>query len=208
LESLATIPPEYRDFLQRGFQQLGAVSPDRWPGLLTTIRDASPYPSRVELQPLSVSLGLELRDAASLVGACRLLFGMLSLRSSTPTEFIDAAIKTSLLAEGDRAIVTRFAELVGQNKADLSKGFDTSALQHSVLPSLTDFQAKADIRVEISSGRVTTAAAVAVVHIDTDATDMEIWFQMTRPQIVALQGQLTQLLEDLSAAEASAAKLI
>ncbi len=207
LEALSTIPSDYQAFLREGFSRLSTLDVHKRSALLAAVRDAAPYPSNIELEPITSMLGLETGEAAPLVSACRMLLGILSFRNDSPAEVVSAATAAKIMRAEDGAALTAFAEVVAHNRADLRKSLTTSSLQHVLLPSLARFDVKVDLRLEFTEGKLSGAAPVALVFIDTDSNDGELYFQMTRSQLVALESKLKKALEELGHAEEVAKKL-
>jgi hypothetical protein len=69
------------------------------------------------------------------------------------------------------------------------------------LPSLVDFETAVDVRLRFEKGQIKAGVPVVLVHIDTDATHEELWFQMTKAQAERLCTSLNDLLKDLEKAE-------
>ena len=208
LEALAAIPPDYQGYLRGGFGRLSTLDASKRTALLSTVRQAAPYPSNIELEPIAAMLGLNSTESSSVVSACRLLLGALSFRSDSPKEFVDAAIQAGILDSKDSPAIGEFAEVIASKRAEFRRNLTTSSLQHELLPSLARVDFKIDVRVEFQGGKLTAVAPVALVYIDTDSDSRDIWFQMTRPQLLALEAKLKQASEELARAEEVAQKLL
>jgi hypothetical protein len=206
-EALAVIPAEYQGYLRAGFGRLAALDEKKWDALLSTIRDSAPYPSEIELEPIRGSLSLESSDASALVSACRILMGILSFRGESPSEVIHAAVEAKILDTKNEARISAFAEMAARDRPGLKQSLIASSLQHQVLPSLAQFEVRIDLRLQFAGGKISAAAPVAVAWLDTDSMDTELWFQMTRPQIVALEAKLQRAREEIDLAEQATRKL-
>jgi hypothetical protein len=63
------------------------------------------------------------------------------------------------------------------------------------------FDVTIDVRLRISDRSVKTGVPVAIVHIDTDAVNRELWLQLTRGDVEDTIKTLSQSLEDMKVAE-------
>ena len=207
LQALSAIPSDYRGYFRDGFSRLARLKRDLWPTLIKALEDAAPYPSNIELDPILDSLGLEGTAGTALLNATRFILGVITLRDDSPGDVVAAACESQLLDAADRDAITEFSELVARTRSELRKSLSVGTLSHAIFPSLLLFEVKVDLRLDFAEGKVTTAAPILIAHIDTDASEKELWFQMTYSQLVALEQKLKKGLEDLHLAQAIAKQL-
>jgi len=74
-------------------------------------------------------------------------------------------------------------------------------LAAQTLPSLDTFDISVDLRLRFKDEQIQDAVSVAVVHLDTDATNRELWFQMTRGDVELVIEKLNSTLKQMDTAE-------
>jgi hypothetical protein len=125
---------------------------------------------------------------------------LLSETTATPDDFVEAATGVIFL-EGDRAVARSIASEVCDARSEITKTVARTQLAGEVLPSLYTFDVAIDLRVRVENKAIVASVPVAVLHIDTDAEDHEIWVQLTKGDIDNIIRTLTRALEDMQVAE-------
>ena len=69
------------------------------------------------------------------------------------------------------------------------------------MPSLYSFDVAVDLRVRIEDGKVRTTIPVAIVHLDTDSENQEIWVQLSTSDIDFIIKRLLRAQDDMKIAE-------
>lgn len=191
-DALSSIPDDLKDFLRNGFSLLANADARSWPRIFDVGRLAGVSPSNLDLD----TTGIPSEEAFPIVNAARLLLGALAFRGESPEQFLEQANQHGLVEKTDNAQVLRFVHAHAMDREALRRSLEANELQYSLLPSLTRLDFKIDVRLEFDiaeSAAVRTAAPVVLVHVDTDASDGELWFQMTPLQIDALAEKLSLL---------------
>ena len=74
-------------------------------------------------------------------------------------------------------------------------------LANVVLPSLVQFETTVDLRIQFDNEKPKDFVSIAVVHIETDAENTEIWCQLSRFQIETILDKLKNTLKEMEIAE-------
>lgn len=208
LEALRAIPPDYQAFIRSGFADLRDLGPELRNIVFEKLRSAPAYPSNLELEPLVAQLGSEPGETRAILAAARLILGIVAYRDDSPQDVVSAAVEAGVLEQNDAAAILELATDWARDRRELRKSLDESSLQHALLPSLSRIELRVDIRLAFSEGKISSAVPVALVYIDTDATDAQLWFQMSMSQVAALESKLAEIRKQLASASEAAGKLI
>jgi hypothetical protein len=171
---LRRLPLAFREDAERGFALLPNVPLERYEGLVkhTIVMMDS---RRSPVDELVKTLGLTPSEIGSVVSACMVVVPMFG-EGARPEEFLDAATKAKLI---DPALAPRlkpFVDVVAAHTADIAAVIKRVALTDQVLPSFMTVDVAVDVRLGFAEGRVDVVAPVALIHIDTDGENQELWF--------------------------------
>jgi hypothetical protein len=200
-EFFADIPPAVKSYMRQGFVVLSRIAPNSLPRVVEIAAQSVQNPSTIEEDQVAKELGLQPDEARALLSAVSLLTAVSSVRKDKPDEIVGAAAAASLIPEDSRRAALAFcSELLPQKEA-LKQTFDTSRLATRLLPALALFETVVDIRLGFRDSSVELSVPVVLVHIDTDASDAEIWFQMQKADVEKIIQDLGKVLSQLSQAE-------
>lgn len=207
-EALGEIPSDFRGYFRAGFSGLTKVETRNWPGILAVSQLPAPVVVGLELEQAAADLGVDTEELLRLATAARLLLGILAFRTESVADFTAAATDLGILDSKDVPRISEFAETAAKDRQALKQALLASSLQSELLPSLTQFEVKIDVRLDFEKEKVTNAVPVTLVHIDTDSSEKELWFQMTPSQVEGLAAKLQQVVKQLKEAEQLAKKLV
>ncbi len=117
------------------------------------------------------------RDARKLVSGFSAMVALLTENPVSVDDFIGAAEKMILTPESVPAARVA-AKLIVDFRGDLEKSISRRRLAASVLPALDFFDVAVDLRFRFKDAKVEDAVPVAVVRIDTDAFNQQMWVQL------------------------------
>lgn len=140
--------------------------------------------------------GLPANESEQLMSAYSLIVGLLAESSATPDDFIRAA-RNIIFSEGDDDSIRAIVAQICDDRAVIAAALQRAQIAGAVLPSFRRMEISIDIRVRFSEGRADAHIPVAIMRIDTDADNQQLWFQMTEGDIEdaieKLQGALEQI---------------
>lgn len=199
-DSLNQLPDEAKQFLRYGYNLIAKIPREQWSTLLNLAISRS---SSIDFESESKisAIGLESRDAAVAMNAAQLAISVISYRDESPSDFVDIAVGAKILSAEDAPSIVDFLLAASASRDAIRESFDSSALQNETLPSLRRFEVSLDVRLEFTESEISRAAPVVVAHLDTDAENMEIWFQMTPYQVTSLLTKLQKIANNIEAAE-------
>ena len=201
-DALSEIPDDVQGYFRLGFARICSIDKSRWPIIISAVsKISSPHTADLELEGVVSELGIEGDEIHHLVNSSRLLLGMLAFRKESVEEIISSLHGIKILSEENKEDITAFGAAAAKNRADLKQKLSLASLQHTLLPSLTEFGVKVDLRLEFDGDSISRVAPVVLVHLDTDAIDQEIWFQLTPSQVEGLIVRLKQVAKQLDLAE-------
>ena len=140
------------------------------------------------------------REAEQLASVYSLVIGLLSESSATPDDFVNRA-KGILFSPEQETIAKSIAASVCAFRPGIAGIVERAQLAGEVLPSLYSFDVVVDIRIRVIDGEVKTSVPVAVVHIDTDVSARELFFQLSRGEVEETIRKLTKSLDEMNLAE-------
>jgi hypothetical protein len=139
-------------------------------------------------------------DAGRAVTALSIAFALLTQNEVSAAEFVQAG--TSKIFDSDSEATASFiANVVLGRRATLTRAIERSRLANAVLPSLVRLDVSVDLRIRFQDGKAQDSVPVAVAHIDTDADNNEIWFQMSRSDVGSLIEKLQNTATEMDLAE-------
>ncbi len=150
---------------------------------------------------LPAEIDLPQRDRVRLTAALSIAIGLLTDTEVSAAEFVDVA-RGKLFDPVHEGSTQAIATAIIAQRQGLNESVGRRRLAISVLPYLTEFEVTVDVRFRFEDNKPTESVSLAIVHIDTDSTNQEIWFQLTRSDIESIQRKLTRALEQMAVSEA------
>jgi hypothetical protein len=199
-EILTKLPRAFRDDAEKGFGLLANVSESHYEEIIqhTIVMIDSRRPP---IEELGRALGLTPVDTGAVVAAAMLVVPIFG-EGTEAEEFLNAATKVKLF---DQALVPKlrpFVNKVASHTAQIATVIKKATLTDQVLPSFVYIDVAVDVRLGFAEGRVDIAAPVALVYIDTDADNKELWFQCSKQQLHLIREEIETALKKMDAAEA------
>jgi hypothetical protein len=201
IRRLDRYPKEALAYFQGGFSSAASLSDEtRRKVLAEMISNFQRGTRRLDSSNLQEITGLSTSIAEQVASVYSLVIGLLSETTATPDEFVQAAVD-KLFLEKDQIAARSIVAAVCEARGEINQTVARTQLAGEVLPSLYTFDVAVDLRVRVEKGSVVTSVPVAVLHIDTDADNHEIWLQLTKGDIDNLIRTLTKTLQDMQVAE-------
>lgn len=201
-DALAEIPEDVRGYFRLGFARICSVDQSRWPMIVSAIsKISSPHTADLELERVVSELKVDGDEIHHLVNSSRLLLGILAFRIESCEEVVASIVEAGILVKENEDAILAFAKIASADRGALKQALSMATLQHSLLPSLMQLEVKVDLRLEFDGDSITRTAPVVLVHLDTDAVDQEIWFQLTPSQVEGFISRLQQALRQVGVAE-------
>jgi len=201
-ESFAAIPPAFASYLRQGFVILSNVAPKHY-GLLTKrIVEAIDYPSLHAEEKFAAEFGVKEEDISPLVAAVSLVCVTLSATEETPESLVNAALGAKIVSDANKNALLEFSKVVAQTRSHMKEDLERSRMAARVLPALTDFESVVDARPSFKKDEIIFSVPVVLVHIDTDATQQEMWFQMSKNQLKFIIERLQEAFRRIELVEA------
>lgn len=136
----------------------------------------------------------------------------LALMASEPTRAaapstIQGLVAAEIMRADDAQVAGELLKALLRGTPEIQDTFRRAAMSGELLPALAEFETVVDVRLSFKEGdAVELAVPVLLVHIDTDASNRELWFQMSKKQVQKAIDDLTKALSQIQAAESWAAK--
>ena len=206
----AHMPPDFHDRVAAGIRSLCRLEDeDRERSVITSIslidryRPTSARPDQVAELMSSTDV-----DDANIFFAVMTLVPH-ALPSENHQETIEDLLAKDLLEDCDRGAATALLSVIAGHYAEGRANMRKMSLEAEVLPYLMEIEATVDIRLAFSSkgNNVELAVPVAMLHIDTDSYNQEIWFQVGIAQIETMIERLQVAAERMKTADKLARKL-
>jgi len=200
-ESLDTMPAQIKSLLGRGFKVLRSLPAESVRSLAREARESIGRTQEFDVSTIAKRLGLGDNEVADALSAAAFLTVVVVLEDVDVDSFIEDSIRAGVLAQGESVAIKALAqELVG-NRDQLKTRIEQQDIANRVLPSFLAFDTTLEIRLDFKDDRVSSLVPVAIVHLDTDASHMEVWFQMSKDQVERLSSDLQALLKKIEQAE-------
>lgn len=198
-DSLDEIPDDAKIFLRFGFSQVATLGAEKWASLVEAVQSSS-GPNDLDIEATSAALAIDSSATAAALSAAKLALGVISYRQETAKEFVEIGRSAKIINEENFESILSFLTSANDLASRIRNQLDATSLRNENLPSLRQFELSVDVRVRFSKDGVDMAAPVVVAHVDTDAQDMEVWFQMTPSQLSALITRLQKLEANIALA--------
>ncbi|HLW90272.1 MAG TPA: hypothetical protein VKS78_03080, partial [Roseiarcus sp.] len=176
---LAGYPKDALSFFEKAFAAAASV-PEETRRLIfnEVVENLKRGNRRLDGSVLGPLTHLSEREAERLASVYSVVIGLLSESSATPEDFV-AHAKGVLFAPAQEDIAKLIATSVCEARPGIRGIVDRAQLAGEVLPSLYSFDIAIDVRVRVVDGKVQTFIPVAVMHIDSDVDDVDLFIQMT-----------------------------
>ena len=198
---LAAYPKEALPYLKHGFVAASELSEDiRHLVLAEMIENFKRGTRRLDSSALCAVTKLPQRESEQIASIYSLAIGLLSDTEATPNDFVEAA-KGIVFFPEQEVVAKSIATSICASRDEIKRTVARTQLAGEVLPSLYTFDVAIDLRIRVIDGKIATSAPVAIVHIDTDADDHDVWLQLGRGDIESIIRTLKKALEDLQVAE-------
>jgi len=198
------MPASVRRYLVTGLNVLAKLDTSKVASLIPLALSTytADVPSDREFDRLAKEFGINRNQVPEFLGAINLITSVLSERPESAEDFVKEAKNAGLVGEENLQNVKQFAELAIANRDIIKKQIDQEEVASEVLPTFTYFETTIDVRLTFSEeGRIERTMPVALVHIDTDSREHEIWFQMSRSQAERVIEDLRAIVSKLQTAE-------
>jgi hypothetical protein len=206
---LSDLPSGFKAFLKNGFSILAGLSTKEkiTDVVYVVLEEESPGRiTRSVAKDISERLGIPTDDVSPLFTTatfCITIF--IQQKTLTADEFIVAAGEIGIINEKDRVALHPFIDFVAESRSVASDVTDKNQLVARLLPALTRFSTIIDIRPsfgddEVEKG-VKFSVPVVLARIETDSTENELCFQMSKRQLQRLIGDLQQAFRRVEIAE-------
>lgn len=198
---LSNYPNEAFEFFRTGLSAAGKTSEGvREKILQQLIEQFKSGSRRLDGTEISDITGLSRPVSDAIAAAYSMIIGLLTDTNATPEEFIEVARGKFISQEDEKVGATIAASICGQ-RDEIKRSVEKSQLAGAVLPSLYSFDVTVDIRFKVEDGGVKATVPVAIVHLDTDANDQEVWVQLTAGDIELIIKRLREAQDGMKIAE-------
>lgn len=202
-DALADIPSGPAKYVQRGLGTLSKFTNDQARQISNLIIEGF-HKGGGHVEPKTIREEFELseEDANDLALAMAVMVGVLSARGETAQEFVDAAVDRKFLEAAHSAQVLNVANIFISSRSDINEAIERQTLASEVLPSLQSFDLTIELRLGFENNNIKRIMPIAVVHLDTDTFQQEIWFQLTKFEMKKMIDKLKEGLDQMKLAEA------
>lgn len=206
-EAIASIPDHVKPMIASGFRIVSSMPLENAEKLLRfAIQDYTDRTDTLSKDGREAEFDLPRAEFWRAASALVPLVGILLESEGRAEEFIDAARSTNLVDESSHQRILSLATVVVADRGRSALIERQVRLGAAVLPSFDKVEYVTDIRVRVRDGKL-ESVPVAIVHLETDARDQQLWFQLTKRQLQVLLDMLKQAEADMLVVEAAAAKI-
>src|ERR1700728_1925037 len=207
-EVLSDLPSGFKTFLRKGFALLaGLSSREKITDVVDVVLEEE-SPGRIShsvAKDISARLGIPTDDVSALFATATFCITILiQQKTLTADEFIATAGQMGIISEKDQVPLLPFIDFIAESRSVVSEAADKNQLAARLLPSLTRFSTMIDIRPsfgddEEKGGKF--SVPVVFARIETDSTEDDVWFQMSKKQLQRLINDLQAALRRVEIAE-------
>lgn len=205
-DNLARLPSQVRSVIREGFRILSRIPKAHLEGLRTAVIESIQAGSPTDEGHLAGLLDITPDDARVLLGSMSLVASFVSARETTAEQFVNSATALKLIDPQAKDAALSFIAAVSRERSVLKHSIEQSTISSQVLPSLMDYDVSVDVRLAFEKGRVSDSVPVALIHIDTDAMNEELWFQANKKQLEKFIRELQEAVQKMNEAEKWASK--
>ncbi len=200
-EAIAGVPESLQRTARKGFAVASSISPEERKTFLDLLnRTMVSGAATVDLDVLSGITDLTSRDAGSVLSAFSVLVGLLGRGKFGVEELVQGA-RDVLFAVDDEPVVRAVAASIAEGRGEWKRAVEQRSLAAETLPALTAFEVSVDLRLGFKNNDIEDAVSVALIHLDTDANNQEVWLQMTRGDVQTVIEKLNNTLKQMDAAQ-------
>ena len=210
LRPFAHLPAEVQDRIAAGVRSLCALEDAEQERIVRTSISLIDRYRPMSTQPQKVAELLGSSDAT----AANMFFAVMTLVAHAGPGVDHQATIEHLYAQGmledsNRVSATALLSVLAIHYAEGKLNVHKMSLESEVLPYLLDFEVAVDLRLGYgpTGENVEFAVPVAMVHVDTDSYNQEVWFQAGITQIETMIERLQMAAERMKAADSLAKKL-
>jgi hypothetical protein len=153
-----------------------------------------------DTESVSNETNLSLRDAGRLMTALSVTLGLLSENVASSEEFVQAG-RGTIFDAASEPTVRAIADIIIRERPTLAKEMARHQLAAEVLPSLAQFDVTVDLRVRFNNDKADEFVSVAVVHIDTDGNNQELWLQLSKSDITTMLDKINKAAREMDLVE-------
>ena len=207
---LAHLPPEVQGRIGAGVRSLCALEDAEKERIVRTSISLIDRYRPMSTQPHKVA---ELLGSSDISDANMFFAVMTLVTYARPGVDHQATIEylhaKDMLEDSNRESATALLSVLETHYAEGRVNVQKMSLEAEVLPYLMDFEATVDVRLGYgpTGNNVEFAVPVAMLHVDTDSYNQEIWFQAGITQIETMIERLQVVAERMKAADSLAKKL-
>jgi hypothetical protein len=199
--SIESVPNATRARMREGFGYLSELSPEVRKDLVARVTGTFMSGSNtINLEPLVAATSLKTSQVAAIVTALTATLGIAVQSEASSADFLTAS-KGKFFDPEDEAVVTSVVNEVVAGRAEARDAFEVRRLANETLPALSSFDVSVDLRLRFEDSRILDGIPVALIHLDTDATGQEIWFQAARAEVEMMLHELQKTLRQMDLAE-------
>ncbi|WP_426608515.1 hypothetical protein [Bradyrhizobium sp. McL0616] len=201
LSSVGSVPPSVLRRVREGFGYFITLAPDVRSQLFAEVGEMlRSGVAGIPLPPLAELSGLKSAQVGAIVTALAATISTFVQVEEDAGDFLEATRGKFFVPEDEEAVSWTLRETIGST-ADWNSAFDLRKLANETLPSLAAFDVSIDLRLGFREDVLEHAVPVALVHLDTDGTGQEIWFQAARADVEMMLHELQTALRRIELAE-------
>jgi hypothetical protein len=205
---IAEIPARAALAARQGFAIASALSEtNRQKAVELILASLQKRGASFDTESVSTAINLPRRDAGRVMTALSITLGLLTNNVASPEEFVQAG-RGTIFDAASEPTVRAVADLIISQRPTFEKAMARYQLSDVVLPSLAEFDVAVDLRVRFNNAQAEDFVAVAVVHIDTDGNNQEVWCQLSKADIDMILQKLGKAAREMELAEGLLAKVM
>lgn len=200
-EEIGEISPRVKLAARQGFAIAKNLSASEFENILNLVL-SSIEKNRTEISSELVlgQLDLPRWEAGRLMAALSVTLGLLSDNNGSIEEFMKTA-RDEIFDDSSESVARTAADLIIRKRPVLAEAMARGRLAAEVLPSLAKFDITVDLRARFRDDTVQNLVSVAIVHIDTDAMNQEVWLQLTASDIDDILTKLKKAAKQIGVLE-------
>ena len=210
LRPFAHLPPEVQERIAAGVRSLCALEGAEQQRIVRTSISLIDRYRPMSTQPQKVADLLGSSDVAD----ANMFFAVMTLVAHAgPSVDHQATIEhlhaQGMLKDSNRVSAAALLSVLATHYAEGKLKVQKMSLESEVLPYLLDLDVTVDLRLGYgpTGNNVEFAVPVAMLHVDTDSYNQEIWFQAGMTQVETMIERLQVAAERMKAADSLAKKL-
>lgn len=194
------IPPPLLPRIRGGYHSIGQMSGSQRDECVTEVVKHLSDGRAPQIRDIPALSGLRSPDGNNVLISISVVFGLLVDLEISIDEFI-AAASGEICESEDLPTLRYLASKIVPDRKALKVAVEEASLASQILPSLSMFDLEVDLRMRFEDGKLQLGVPIAVVHIDTDCQNQEIWLQLKLSEVQNLIEKLKKTEADLKSAE-------